>query len=188
MSELNHETFDLAAVLSGAAFPEVDVDVYFNEAVGFEIYKAEQLLESSEIQENAKLEKDLQKKLTKLRKEAESQKFTVTLKGIPESVRKTCNMKAREKFPPETTFLGTEQPDPERDDYFNALLWKYSITKVTDPEGKVAIPTEDQIQELREAVGRTAVQAITDGIRELTEGPKAGFEGKARDSDFLFGA
>lgn len=183
--ELNHETFDLGSVLTGAAFPETDVEVFFNESIGFEIYKAEQLLRQAEMLDSTEEAKDLNEKLENLREEAKTQKFTITLKGVPESTRKICNTKAREKFPPETTLFGTEQADPARDDLFNALMWKHSIVKVTDPAGRVAIPTEEDIENLRNAVGRTAVQAITEGIRELTEGPKSAFEGNAQETSFL---
>lgn len=186
--ELNHETFDLGAVLTGAAFPELDVEVFFDETVGFEIHQAEKLLRRAELigsDESQEEVKELDESLKELRKQAEEQRFTVTLKGVPESIRKACNAKARAKFPSEYTMLGTEQPDPDRDDFFNTLMWQHSIVKVTDPKGRVAIPTEEDIEALRNAVGRSAVQAITQGIRELTEGPKAAFESDAQETSFL---
>lgn len=183
--ELDHESFDLGEVLSGAAFPELDVEVFFDETVGFALHQADKQLRRAEILGEQEVIDDLEEKIAELRKQADGVKFIVTLRGLPESTRKVCNLKARKKYEPEVTFLGTEQPDPERDDYFNALLWQHSIVKVTDPKGRVAVPTEDDILKLRNAVGRTAVKAITDGVKELSEGPMSAFESDAQEKSFL---
>lgn len=187
MSEetLDYKTFDLGEVLSGVSFPENDIEIYFDETIGWAIYKAEKALYDAEIRDKGDEARDLAEKLDSLKAEVPRHRYVVTVRGVPESVRKMCNAKSLEKFPPEYSFLGQIQPDTDRDDYYNALLWQESIVKVTSPDGAVAIPNEDQILKLRNSVGRTVVSALTEGINELITGAKSGFEKAAQDTSFL---
>lgn len=188
MTELNHETFDLTAVLTGAVFPENEVDVFFDESVGFAIYQAQESLRVAEIKGNEDALKTVLEEVEALKKKAQEVKYKVTVRGIPESTRKTCIRKAQAAFPPEYSFLGQETPSPDRDDLFNSLLWAASITKVTSPSGAVALPSEADIKALRDSVGRSVVATISQAINELVEGTKAGFESAAQDTSFLSGA
>lgn len=185
MTELDHKTFDLGNVIAGIKFPEDDVTVYFNEDIGYQIHKAETALRTAEIRGNEEALRNLDEKIEKLKKEVADQAYTVTLRGIPDSTRRICDQKSREKFEVEYSFLGQPTPNPERDDYFSSLLWAESIVKVTDPSGAVALPDEKTILDLRNALGRTASLAISNGIRELVDGAKSGFESAAKDVDFL---
>lgn len=185
MSELNHKTFDLAAVLSGIDFPEHVVTVFLDERVGFEIYKAEEALRNAEIRGNEEVLKRVAAELDALREKRKDIAYKVTLRGIPESTRKACDAQARKEFPPEYNFMGQVTPSPERDDLYNRLLWSYSIVKFEDPSGAVAIMSDDLVRQLREDAGRTVFRTIADGIRELEEGTKSGFESDAQDVDFL---
>lgn len=188
MTELDHKTFDLGAVLSGITFPETEVDVYFDESVGFSVYQAEQTLRVAEIRGNETQLKEVLDNLEALKKKAADARFKITIRGVAESTRKTCDRKSRDKFPVEYTFMGTETPNPERDDYYNTLLWGVSILKIEDPSGAVALPTEEHILTLRNEVGRSTTATITDALKELIEGTKAGFESAAQDTSFLSGA
>lgn len=185
MSEINHETFDLASVLSGVGFPEEEVDVVFDESVNYEVYKAERSLRLSEIKGNEEELKEISERLDELKRTVKDKTFKVTVRGIPESTRRACDKKARDKFPVSYSFLGQPEPDPERDDYFNALIWSSSIVKVTDPQGRVSIPNEENILQMRTAVGRSVVATISDAIQELVTGVKSGFESSVQDVDFL---
>lgn len=185
MTELNYETFDLRAVISGINFPETTITVHFDESLGYQIYHLEKELHMAEIQDNKDELAQLNKDIENLKEKARASAFKITLRGLPESTRKACDAKARAKFPVEYSFLNQPVPNPERDDYYNTLLWASSITKVEDPQGRVALPTEEHILALRSSVGRTVVKAISEGISELIDGSKAGFEKAAQDVDFL---
>lgn len=194
MSNLDHKTLDLASVLSGIGFPEDDVEVYFDESIGYEVYKAEQTLHLTEIRGNEEELRSLAEKLDDLKRKARDSVFTVTVRGIPEATRRACDKKARDKFPVSYSFLGQAEPDPERDDYYNALIWAASIVKVTDSEGRVAVPTEQDIVDLRSKVGRSFISTITKALDELVSGvsegleSSKGFEQEVQDVDFLSGA
>lgn len=188
MSELNHETFDLGSAITGVSFPEDEVTVYFDESIGYAIHKAEEELRLAEIRGNEDRLKELDSEIQDLKKKARDLEFKVTVRGLPESTRKACDQKSREKFPVETTFLGTVEPNPDRNDYYESLLWAASIVKVTDSKGRVSLPTEENIRQLRESAGRTVVEAISRGIGELVTGTRSGFEKAAQDVDFLSGA
>lgn len=183
--ELDHKTFDLAAVLAGAGYPTHDVEVYFDERIGFELYLLRKEIRSCEDPEAMEA---LQERLETLLKESEESKYTVTVKGLPESTRKIADAKSRKKFDSEYNLLNQEVPNPERDDYYNLLLWQESIEKITSPTGAVAHPTPEEIESLRSSVGRSVVAAISEAIRDLQEGARAGFENKAQDTSFLFDA
>lgn len=185
MTELNHETFDLGQVLAGTKFPETEVDIFFDESIGFQIYRAQQALREAEIAGNEEELKQVQDRVEELKTQARDVRYTVTVRGIPESVRKNCLQKSRDKFEVEYSFLNQELPNAQRDDLFNELLWNASIVKITDPKGAAAIPTEDHIRTLRTQVGRSVVGTINNAITELVEGSKAGFESAAQDPSFL---
>lgn len=185
MADLNPEVLDLQQVLSGIGFPEEVVDVYFDESVGYEIYKAEKALRLAEIKGNEETLKSVAENLENLKKQAAGTAFKVTVRGVPESTRKACDKKARDKYPVEYSFMGQPEPSAERDDYYNSLLWAASIVKLEDPSGKVGIPGEEFILSLREKAGRTVIAAISGAIDELVSGAKSGFESSAQDIDFL---
>lgn len=185
MTELNHETFDLGQVLAGTKFPETEVDIFFDESIGFQIYRAQQALREAEIAGNEEELKQVQDRVEELKTQARDVKYTVTVRGVPESVRKNCAQKARDKFEVEYSLLNQELPNAQRDDLYNELLWNASLVKITDPKGAAAIPTEDHIRTLRTQVGRSVVGTINNAITELVEGSKSGFESAAQDPSFL---
>lgn len=185
MTELDHKTFDLGAVIAGINFPEEVVTVHFDESLGYNINKAEVALRAAEIRGDAELVASIDTQLSDLREQAKNSTYKVTLRGLPESDRKACNKKARDKFEVEYSFLGQPTPNPDRDDYYNALLWVKSITRFEDPSGASSVPSEENVLAIRAGAGRTLISRIAAGITELVEGAKAGFESAAQDVDFL---
>lgn len=188
MTELDHKTFDLAAVLSGIGFPEHTVTVYLDERVGFEIYRAGEALRNAEIRGNEEALKKIAEELDALKEKRADQAYKVTVRGIPESTRKACDARSRKEFPVEYNFMGQVTPDPERDDLYNHLLWVDSLVKFESADGSVAVLNEDLVKQLRNDVGRSVFKTISDAIKELEEGSKKGFETDAQGVDFLSGA
>lgn len=188
MTELDHKTFDLGAVIAGIGFPEETVTVHFDEGLGYRIHKVEEALRGAEIRQDAIRVTELDSELVELKQAAKETAYKVTLRGLPESDRKSCDKKAREKYEVEYSFLGQPTPNPDRDDYYNSLLWAKSIVRFEDPSGASSVPSEKNILDIRENAGRTLIARIADGINNLIEGTKAGFESAAQDVDFLSGA
>lgn len=185
MAEPNPNILDLSDVLAGIGFPEEVVDVYFDESIGYEIYKAEKALRLAEIKGNEETLKRVSEDLDKLKEQVKGTAFKVTVRGLPESTRKACDKRAKDEFPVEYSFMGQPEPSSERDDLYNSLLWGQSIVKVEDPSGAVGVPDEKFIMQLREKAGRTVIATISGAIDELVTGAKSGFESSAQDVDFL---
>lgn len=84
MTDLDHKTFDLAAVLTGSSFPENEVDVYFDESIGFAIYQAQESVRVAEIKGNEEALKTVLEEVEALKKKAQEVKYKITVRGIPE--------------------------------------------------------------------------------------------------------
>lgn len=188
MSEqLDHKTFDLISVLAGRAYPTLDVSVYFNEELGFKLFQLERdrrealLLDA----DNAK---DLDKEFQALSKASEDEKFTVTLKSIPEQVRRDVISSVASEFPAKRNMIGQEDPNPEGDQALTKKLWSVYIQAVTDPDGAVSIVTEETVDSIYNLAPIGVHKAINVGIGELQGGADAGFEAAAKELDFLSAA
>lgn len=183
--ELNPQTFDLIAALSGRSYPTLDVTIYLDEALGFEIHKLQGDLASAEArgdeEESARLYKEKAAKV----KQASQEAFTVTLKSIPESVRRTVIAKVQEDFPEKSDLLGRPLPNPAADEEFTKKMWRAYIVSVTAPDGSVKAVDEADVNALYANAPNSAIEAITVGIRELQTGASAGYEHAAKEIDFL---
>lgn len=179
--QLNHETFDLIAVLSGRDYPTVEVPVYFHEGLGLKAYKIQQELKRAT---GDKLE-ELDAEYAKLQEEAASERYVVTLKAVDESLRRDVFNAVAEEFPSTKDMLGRETPHPKSDDEFTKRMWAIYIEKVTSPSGAISLTTPDIVNALYAKAPASFHAAVNEGIAELQVGTRAGFEQMAKDTDFL---
>lgn len=183
MSEqLDHKTFDLIRVLSGRDYPTLEVPVYFNEAIGFELFQIDQRRNKAVGEEELA---ELDKRYEELVSQAKSEEYTVLLKSIPESVRRDVFNKVNEEFPSKKDLLGREEVHPQADEEFSKRMWAVYIQKVTDPSGAVATVDEATVNALYANAPTSVHEAINKGIAELQVGPKSAFEQVAKDANFL---
>ena len=186
MSEqLNPKTFDLIGVLSGRDYPELEVPVYFNEKLGFEIHRIQKKIREAELRADSEAIKALDAEKDALVKSAVSEKYVVTLQGIPEEVYRSILSKVEEEFPNETDFVGNVKPNPKGDSLFTRKLWEAYLREVTAPDGTKNFVGEKEVDALIAKAPAAAQEAITGGISELRTGAKAGFEYAAKEVDFL---
>lgn len=183
--ELNPKTLDLIGVLSGRDYPTLDIEVYFNEALGFEIHQIQQELESAEIRKDSKEADKLFKDVKAKIKQAGSEKYVIGMKSIPESVRRSVVEKVEEQFPQKTDLLGRAESNPGADEEFTKRMWQVYIKTVTSPDGASKAVDEADIDALDANAPITVHEQITRGIRELQTGAKSGFEYAAKEADFL---
>lgn len=180
--QLDHKTFDLVAVLAGRDYPTIDVPLYFNEKLGFEIYQLEK-------QRNRTFDEGEARKLDEqfdvLAKRAESEKYTALLKAIPEQVRRDIYSKVNEEFPTKKDLLGREEQNPEADTSFTKRLWAVYIQKITAPDGSTSSVDETAVEALYANAPTTVHEALNSGISELQTGARAGFESAAKEVNFL---
>lgn len=186
MSEqLDPKTFDLIGVLSGRDYPELEVPVYFNEKLGFEIHQIQKKIAEAEARGDSETLESLDVERDTLVKQAESEKYVVTLQGIPEKVYRSIIDQVNEEHPNETDLLGREKPNPKGDALFTKKLWQAYIRTVTAPDGAQNHIGEAEVDALIASAPAVAQEAITKGISELRTGSKAGFEYAAKEVDFL---
>lgn len=189
MSEqLDPKKLDLIGVLSGRDYPELEVPVYFNEKLGFEIHQLQKKIAEAEVRGDSKTLEALDSERDNLVKQAEAEKYVVTLQGIPEKVYRSIIDQVNEEHPNETDLLGREKPNPKGDALFTKKLWQAYIRTVTAPDGSQNHVGEAEVDALIANAPAVAQEAITKGISELRTGSKAGFEYAAKEIDFLSSA
>lgn len=183
--ELDYKTFDLAAVLAGRDYPELEVKVYFDEKLGFTINRIRQAIGEAERRGEDGTAADLQKELDSLVAKVKDAEYTVHLRGIDESVKKGILASIRKDFPPKRDLLGREEENFEADEAYTRKLWAAVIVKVVDPTGAVSLMSEELAKVLQDKAPKSAQIEINRGINELTEGASQGFEFAAKEVDFL---
>lgn len=178
--------FDINAVLQGRNYPEVEVDFYIDEASALTLSRIEKELNRLAILGRTEEHDALEPKGQELRKALASARYVYHLRGVPQKVRQDIYKKAYEKYPREQNFVGVEEENPERDQYYTSLLWQAMTVKIVAPNGAVQVnPSLETIQQFRDYAPLAALNAIDAGIQELSAGVKAGFEAAAQDTDFL---
>lgn len=180
--DLNPKTLDLVGVLSGRDYPTLDVKVHFNETLGLELKRVRDELEKTD-DNDAVIE--LESELSELEAQRDAEEYVVTLKAVPESVRRRISEKIQEDFPEETDLLGRARPNPGADTAFAVEMWKAYIRTVSGPDGSSKVVDEADINALRSNAPDLAQEKITRGITELQTGSSMGFEGTAKGIDFL---
>lgn len=184
MTELNHASFDLLGVLSGRDYPTLDVHVYFNEKLGFDIYRLEKQRQEAFLSDDEQKEK-IDKELTDLVNQSKNERWTVKLKSVSEQVRKDIQVSVDKEFPVKANFLGVSDPNPERDELFTKKNWAVYIQAVEDPDGNPNLVNDELIEKLYGLAPSGFHKAVNGGIRELQEGANAGFETAAKELNFL---
>lgn len=183
--ELNPGSFDLLSVLSGREYPTLEVPVYFNEKLGFAIHELTKMLTTlTQLGETGEVAAT-NERLATLVEQAQSEKYVLTLKQVPEGVRRDILNKSEKKFPTKRNLLGQPEANPEGDEYLTILLWDAYIQTITAPDGAINLVGEPEVRALFEKAPSTVHQAINQGLQELQNGSKAGYEFAAKEIDFL---
>lgn len=182
---LNPKSFDLIGAISGRDYPTLDLEVYIDEATGFAINKANETLRTLEIQGKDDEAKEVQERLDSLVKKSTSSKIVLTLKGIPERVRRAILSKVEEDHPSATNMLGLPEPNPQGDEAYTLAMWKAYIQKFTAPDGSENPVSEEEIQAIYDELPSTVHKQISDGIEKLRKDHVAGFEYASKEVGFL---
>jgi len=185
MSELEVKTFDLGAVLAGQDYPEKIVDVYFNEALAYEVSKANSELNilskigGKEYEKAEKIFDEMLKKISKFR-------YVFHLKAIPSSVRKQIEVEVETKCPFKINALGMPEQNKKADELFASLMMEAHIVKIVDPEGAEIIkPSLEVINDLRVNAPLHVIKFLEEEIVEFSNSISKGFEVAAKSADFL---
>jgi len=185
MDDLNPKTFDLGAVLSGQDYPEKTVDVYFNEALAFEVAKANKELQFLDGLNEEKF-KEAQDKFDALVERLAQYKYVFHLKAIPSRFKKDIAKEVDSKFPAKFNPLGMPEPDAKRDDLFAELMMQAYITKIVAPDGAVVLkPSIETIRNFRNNAPDHALAIVESEIVSFQQDISDGFETAAKSADFL---
>lgn len=183
--ELSPKTFDLVGMLSGRDYPTQDIEVYFDEVLGFSIEKLKNMLRSLEILDKKDEAKKVSSELEALVKKTESSKFVITLKGIPEKVRRSILEKVQEEFPEKFDMLGRPLPNPKGDEAYTLAMWGAYAQTLTTPDGTKVVMSEQDVRAIYDDAPPAVHTQLTKGIESLREDAVKGFEYAAQEADFL---
>lgn len=182
----NVALFDIAEALTGRGYPEVEVHFFIDEASAISLGRAEKQLTQLALLGKTEEHDALEKTVEDLKASLRSQRYTYHLRGIPNKIRQDALAKAFEKYPRKRNALGIEEEDDERDNYYTTLLWQAMTVKIVAPTGAVQVnPPLETIQQIRDFAPVAALDQISQGIQELSNGVRSGFEAAAQDTDFL---
>lgn len=182
--DLNPETFNVAEMFTGVAYPKEVVSVYTNEEPAYRLDALNKRILREIADEGARDE--LSEQATALLAEVNKYRYKFYLTGVSRDSLKMIVDKARQDFPNEFGTFGQILPNPEQDEHFNNLLWAIHTEKIEAPNGAIiAGPDESQMKIIRGNLPTSQQKKITDAIDNFTEGSAAGFEAAAQESDFL---
>lgn len=161
--------FSLIERLQNRNMPTEDVDVYFDEKLGWDLMRLEEKLANTKKHDEANAIND---KIKRVKAELEKSKYVFTLQGVDNERYDAIIAESEESFPNEyeesaNPLTGQKTKvlieNEERDALFNTLFLAECITKVTDPDGGY----DDEIGP--EVVSWIKKRAPLDGIRRITE-------------------
>ena len=185
MTELDHKTFDINAVLAGIDYPEAEAVVYFDEKLGFTINRLKDSIDELDRRGDEENAANLQKELDSLIASVKEAEFRVTVKGLPEGTKRQVLRKVTEEFPTRKNMFGQMEDNPEQDEAYIRELWSRMIVKFTDPSGAESLVNDETIELLLTKAPRSAHIAINQTINEVEQGAGQGFEYAAKQVDFL---
>lgn len=185
--EVTAKTFDLAAALSGINYPSVDVEVYFDEALAYEISEINRNLEILSTAGKDDEYAELEKKFDEFLKQVEEHKFTFTIKGVPAHIENSITDEIKQKFPVKRNALGmVEQDNTAADEEYVKLVFGAYISKIAAPDGSViSPPSEADIIALRSNAPVHVLNKIQQAIVDLKTKTVNGFEIGIKSADFL---
>lgn len=188
--ELSAQTFDIADMFSGIAYPTEVVPFYTNSEIAYEFNKlSREAADAIARKDGDDTMKSIVERQEALVKKAESNRYEIHLRGQSRDNRQAVLNAVRAEFPAEKDFLGRETIDPEADEVYINRIWALHIEKIVAPNGSLRVaPDESEIKILRGNSPDSELAKVEKAIQELTEGAKSGFESLAQEHDFLSSA
>ena len=187
--EPNPQTFDIADMFSGIAYPTEVVPFYTNSKIAYEFNKLSKEASDAVLRKDEEAAKDIQERQETLFKQAEAFRYEIHLRGQSRDNRQAVLDGVRTEFPAEKDFLGREEIAPEADETYINRIWALHIEKIVAPNGSLRVaPSEAEVKILRGNSPDSEIAKVERAIQGLTEGAKSGFESLAQEHDFLSSA
>lgn len=174
--------FNLLDVLQGRGYPTDSVVIYLDETVAQRIGKLRKRIteETLSVDDMQIVQDDLAAAVEDAKKSA----YTVHGTGRARQVLQDALKTANKKYPISRNFAGQVEPDDDRDEYFNSLLWVAQITKIVNPDGEELVePTLADVEALRGNAPTWSLNQIETMLAELRDAG-ADFEYTKQSEDF----
>lgn len=188
MTELDHKTFDLAAVLAGRDYPEEVISVYFDEKLGHTITTVRNAALEAQRRGDDALAAELQADLDELQSKVKSAEYKVHLRGVPENLKTAARVEVQKAHPQERDLWGRPLDNLEADMLYTRKLWALMIVKVEAPDGAISLMDEGLAQKMLDEAPKKAQEQITTAVTSLSDDAAAGFEDAAKQAPFLLTA
>lgn len=184
MAQPDFKTFDLVEALSGQAYPEKDIQVSLDSKTAAEITVANRKLDT--LDPDSEEFKALEDKLVALIKKLRAGMYTLTIKGVPNEVRRNILLNVYGELENIPESKRTQVQTFEAEEKVTFKTWAAHIVKITDPEGAVRTAlTDKEAENLFNALPGFSRNLVIETINEMEEITTAGFEIAITDLDFL---
>lgn len=182
MTDSNPKIADLSEILAGRTFPKTQVPVFFDEDLQYKLSLLERAMVAAPLDEGITAKRD------ELLETLKAHKYTVHLTGVPRRLKKDLLETVMEKYPQqvETNFLGQKmvKENPKADEEYANKRLALHIERLEFPDGRIVPGSEEVAVFLRGEAPDSAMNAIENGVLELDEGAKSGYESAVIDLDF----
>lgn len=169
-------TFSLLERLQGRSYPKETVEVYLDEAAGYEIEKAELRYVRTD-PADAEAIAAVEAEIEELRERAKASRLTFHLEGISSEEYDSVVDAAQEQFPmeyhesrnPLTMALErTPKDNEDRETFFRVHLWAKFIRRVEDAEGNADTEiTPELIAQVHNLLPLAGMARLHDAIQKL---------------------
>lgn len=184
MAQPDFKTFDLVEALSGQAYPEKDIQVSLDSKTAAEIAVTNRKLDT--LDPDSEEFKALEDKLVDLIKKLRSEMYTLTIKGVPNEVRRNILLNVYGELENIPEGKRTQVQTYEAEEKVTFKTWAAHIVKITNPDGAVRTSlTDKEAESLFNALPGFSRNLVIETINEMEEITTAGFEIAITDLDFL---
>lgn len=184
MAQPDFKTFDLVEALSGQAYPEKDIQVSLDSKTAAEIAVTNRKLDT--LDPDSEEFKALEDKLVELIKKLRSEMYTLTIKGVPNEVRRNILLNVYGELENIPESKRTQVQTYEAEEKVTFKTWAAHIVKITNPDGAVRTSlTDKEAERLFNALPGFSRNLVIETINEMEEITTAGFEIAITDLDFL---
>lgn len=184
MAQPDFKTFDLVEALSGQAYPEKEIQVSLDSKTAAEIAVTNRKLDT--LDPDSEEFKALEDKLVELIKKLRSEMYTLTIKGVPNEVRRNILLNVYGELENIPESKRTQVQTYEAEEKVTFKTWAAHIVKITNPDGAVRTSlTDKEAERLFNALPGFSRNLVIETINEMEEITTAGFEIAITDLDFL---
>lgn len=183
---LNAQTFDVADMFTGAAYPTDTIPFYTNPAIAYQFHKLSEEAKEAVKAKDENLAREVEEKREELIRKSERFRYEIHIRGASRDNRRAIQEGIQAEYPEETDLFGRTKANPEADEKYANRMWALHIEKIVRPDGAILVSLDESgIKVIRGNAPDSEIANVEAAIHELSEGAKSGFESLAQEHDFL---